>query len=110
MSRRRTTAILLRPSAPRRRLIQSRRGKPTSPLLGFLRPAGRKATARPSRSNVNTASAEELERLPHIGPTLSARIIQAREQRPFQSVEELRHVKGIGVKILEELRPFVKVD
>jgi competence ComEA-like helix-hairpin-helix protein len=60
--------------------------------------------------NVNTASAEELQQLPHIGPTISARILQAREQRPFQSVDELRHVKGIGPKIMDELRPFVKVN
>jgi competence protein ComEA len=60
--------------------------------------------------NVNTASADELRQLPGIGATLSARIIQAREQRPFQSVEELRRVKGVGVKTLNELRPFVKVD
>ena len=45
-----------------------------------------------------------------IGPTLSARIIQAREQRPFQSADELRRVKGIGAKTLKELRPLVKVD
>ena len=60
--------------------------------------------------DVNTASAEELEQLPHVGPTLSARIIQFREQRPFQSVDEMRRVKGIGPKILDELRPFVKVQ
>ena len=60
--------------------------------------------------NVNTASADELRQLPGIGPTLSARIIQAREQRPFQSVDELRRVKGVGAKTLNELRPFVKVD
>ncbi len=59
--------------------------------------------------DVNTATADELEQLPHIGPTISARIIQFREQRPFQSVDELRRVKGIGPKTLEALRPFVKV-
>ena len=59
--------------------------------------------------DINTAGADELRQLPGIGPALSARIIQAREQRPFQSVDELHRVKGIGVKTLESLRPFVKV-
>ena len=60
--------------------------------------------------NVNTAGADELRQLPGIGPALSARIIQVREQRPFQSVDELRRVKGIGAKTLNDLRPFVKVQ
>jgi DNA uptake protein ComE-like DNA-binding protein len=40
---------------------------------------------------------------------MSSRIILVREQRPFQSVDELRRVPGIGVKTLERLRPFVTV-
>ncbi len=72
-------------------------------------PAKTKGDGPAEPINVNAASADELRQLPGIGPALSARIIQAREQRPFQSVDELRRVKGIGVKTLESLRPFVKV-
>ena len=72
--------------------------------------AGKKGEPPAAPININTASAEELEQLPRIGPTLSARIIEARGRRPFESVDELRRVKGIGKTILEELRPFVKVD
>jgi competence protein ComEA len=58
--------------------------------------------------NVNTASVEQLQRLPGIGPALSRRIEQYRTaQRPFQSVEELRRVPGIGAKTLAALRPLV---
>jgi competence ComEA-like helix-hairpin-helix protein len=60
--------------------------------------------------DVNRATADELQQLPGVGPTLSARIIQARQQRPFRLVDDLRHVKGIGPKTLESLRPYVKVD
>lgn len=60
--------------------------------------------------DVNHATAAELRRLPGIGPTLSQRIIQTREQQPFRSVEDLRRVRGIGVKTLERLRPHVVVS
>jgi competence protein ComEA len=81
--------------------------KPAPPALT----AGRQKRDGPTEPiNVNEASADELQQLPGVGPTLSARIIQARERRPFQSVDELRRVKGIGVKTLEALRPFVRVD
>lgn len=59
--------------------------------------------------DVNHATAAELRRLPGIGPTLSQRIIETREQQPFRSVEDLRRVRGIGVKTLERLRPHVIV-
>jgi competence protein ComEA len=59
--------------------------------------------------DVNHATAAELRRLPGIGPTLSQRIIETREQQPFRSVEDLRRVRGIGVKTLERLRPHVVV-
>jgi competence protein ComEA len=59
--------------------------------------------------NVNEAGASELMKLPGIGPTLAARIVAARAERPFGSVEDLRRVSGIGVKTLDKLRPFVRV-
>lgn len=59
--------------------------------------------------DVNHATAEELRRLPGIGPTLSQRIIEKREEQPFRSVEDLRRVRGIGPKTLERLRPHVLI-
>jgi competence protein ComEA len=59
--------------------------------------------------DVNRASASELQRLPGIGPTLSNRILKTREQQPFQSVDDLRRVPGVGAKTLDRLRPFIAV-
>lgn len=56
--------------------------------------------------NVNTASADELQRLPGVGPVTAQHITSA---RPFQSVADLDRVKGIGPKTMDKLRPFVVV-
>lgn len=59
--------------------------------------------------NVNTAPAPALEALPGIGPALAERIVNYRsEQRPFQRVDELQRVRGIGPKTLSDLRPLVR--
>jgi competence protein ComEA len=61
--------------------------------------------------DLNRASAAELETLPGIGPSLASAIIQYREQNgPFQSVEGLLSVPGIGPTRLSQLRPLVRVD
>lgn len=54
--------------------------------------------------NVNTATQDELEILPGVGPGLAPRIIAA---RPFTEVEDLVRVSGIGARSLDGLRPFV---
>ena len=58
--------------------------------------------------NVNSASPSALETLPGIGPAFAERIVQYRStQRPFQQVEELKRIRGIGSKTLADLRPLV---
>jgi len=58
--------------------------------------------------NVNTASAEQLELLPGVGPALAGRIVEHREANgAFKSVDDLILVRGIGEKSLERIRPYV---
>lgn len=59
--------------------------------------------------NINKASASDLESVPGIGPAMAQRIIEHRRTRPFKSVEDLLDVKGIGLKTLEKLRPYISV-
>ncbi len=53
--------------------------------------------------NVNTASKEKLESLPGVGSKLADRIIAARQERPFSSLEDLKRVSGIGESKLQKL-------
>jgi competence protein ComEA len=68
------------------------------------------APAPPSRVDVNVATAQELEQLPRVGPALAKRIVDWRERHgPFSSLEDLRHVRGIGpstVRLLDSLVTF----
>jgi competence protein ComEA len=58
--------------------------------------------------NVNTATAEQLELLPGIGPARARAILEERRARGgFKSLEELEEVDGIGPAALERLRPHV---
>jgi len=59
--------------------------------------------------DLNRATAEELESLPGIGPKLAGEIIRFRAQQPFQSVDDLDLVSGIGPKRLEAIRSLVTV-
>lgn len=60
--------------------------------------------------DLNRATADELKRLPGIGPGLAARIIEARDVKPFASIADLRRVRGLGTATLERLRPLVTVS
>jgi competence protein ComEA len=58
--------------------------------------------------NVNTASSEQLQMLPRVGPALAERIIEFREANgPFQAVDEIIAVKGIGESSFEKLEPYI---
>jgi len=60
--------------------------------------------------NLNTATLEQLDTLPGVGPVLAARILDYRERHGgFRSVEQLREVSGIGDARYEQLRELVTV-
>ena len=63
------------------------------------------------RININTASADELEKLPGIGQGLAARIIEHREKYgPFRKPEHLIIVRGISDKRFHALQDLITVE
>jgi comEA protein len=71
------------------------------------------AQQNPSKRKIdlNSASASELELLPHIGPVLSQRIVDYRKSNgDFQRIEDLMKVSGIGPKTFERIKDFVTVE
>lgn len=60
--------------------------------------------------NLNTATQQELESLPGVGPKTAEKIMRFRSEQPFANVDDLRYIQGIGEKRLETLRPLVTVE
>jgi competence ComEA-like helix-hairpin-helix protein len=70
--------------------------------------ANKKPPAAPI--NLNTATSDELQQVPGIGPVTAEKILQMRKAYgPFKSVDDLRAIKGIGPKRLEKMRKYLTV-
>ena len=61
--------------------------------------------------DLNTATADQLERLPHLGPHLAAQIVADRNRHGrFPAVDSLVRVPGVGPATVERIRRLVRVD
>ena len=89
--------------------VKHKLGEPT------VTPTGRTSTDRATTTaaqklvNINTASAEELEVLPGIGPVKAAAIVEARMEKPFSSKKDIMRVKGIKEGTYEEIKDLITV-
>jgi competence protein ComEA len=96
------------------------RGQPTvlgsSVGAGSAAPGTTSSASRPAKDgpaqpvNLNTASVQQLDTLPGVGPVMAAAIVAWRDAHgKFTSVDQLSEVDGIGPGRLEKLRPLVRV-
>ena len=57
----------------------------------------------------NRSPVDSLELLPGIGPVLAERIVKYRESHPFENEVDITEVRGIGPKLYERLRPYLRI-
>ncbi len=77
-------------------------------LLAATSFAKKKPPAKPV--NINTATSEELQLVPGIGPATADKILQMRKSYgAFKSVDDLLAIRGLGPKRLEKMRKYLTV-
>ena len=91
-------------------IIQSETGGlPEGRMAQLTLPSGTKESTA-TKVNINAAPAEELSELPGIGPALAVRIVEYRNQNgPFESLEELKAVKGIGDQVFRNVADLITI-
>lgn len=83
---------------------------PKSAAASSASAAPRRARALTGKVNLNTATVDELERLPMIGPAKAELIVGWRQKHGgFKRTADLRRVKGIGYKTFKRLESYLDV-
>ena len=78
-------------------------------------PEPRAETARgetlPYAVNINTASVDELQAIPHVGESMAKKIIEHRETNgPFRRPEHLMLISGVSDERFRKIRPLIRVE
>jgi competence protein ComEA len=89
------------------RIVVPARGDPGPSAANGATDGG--GSSRGGLIDLNSATASELDTLPGIGPKTAQKIIDARAEKPFASVDELRDRKIVGAATFEKLQALVTV-
>ena len=82
---------------------------PVTPAAGAGKIRSEPGASDEPRLDLNRAGPAELDALPGIGPVLAARILEQRRRNgPFRRIEDLLAVRGVGPRLLERLRPYLR--
>jgi len=68
------------------------------------------ALAADTIANINSATAQELAKIPGIGKVMANRIVAYREKHgPFAKTEDIQKIKGIGAKKFEKMKDLITI-
>ena len=68
-------------------------------------------SGKSDKVNINTATLDELDKLPGIGPVIAQRILDYREEHGrFETIYDIANVSGIGAKKLSALLDLITVE
>jgi competence ComEA-like helix-hairpin-helix protein len=84
----------------------------TRPGDGVDEPPAKKANRKQitGKLNLNTATEDQLQLLPTVGPSKAERIVAWRKKNGgFKRTADLRHVKGFGYKTFKKLEPYLDI-
>jgi len=95
------------PVADGQHIYVPRLGEESPPVSPPSEPSRASGVTTGSKININTASQSELETLPGIGPSKAQGII---ENRPYETIEDIKRVPGIGEGTFEKIKDLITVD
>ena len=79
-------------------------------MMSLLLAANAAYATSVDKVNVNTATVEQLQELPGVGPVTAQRIVAFRDKTPFSTPEQLLEIKGIGQKTFAKMKGLVTVE
>src|SRR5215510_14819692 len=81
--------------------------------LSLMAPSAAASISRPQneeRININTASVEELQRLPGVGPALASRVVEHRRKHgPFKRPQDIVIMSGMSAKLYRRIADLIRV-
>lgn len=107
-----STINIARKVADGEQIVVGLPGPPADSGSGSSAPQGESggSGSAATKIDLNSASLEELDSLPGIGPVLAQRIVDFREENgPFKTVDELQNVSGVGPAVLAKIKDQVTV-
>jgi competence protein ComEA len=105
-----TTLNLARLVTDGEQIIVGQPAQPTPTKPPGATTSAARPTAPNTPVNLNTATLDQLDTLPGVGPVLAQRILDFRTQNgPFTTVDQLQEVPGVGPKKFDSLKPHVSI-